>query len=275
MVKFFLLISACLSTICFTSCNVDLFGVFGSGDLAARLEERNNFRFLTGEDRAPSLGDEFSFIVLTDTHIEDGDTYGLENLKTIVEQNSEIKFAVITGDITQYGDAEDIEKFLEIASSLGIPCYPGIGNHDVYFDNWPEWKTRIGSTCYRINGDTATLFVLDSANAFFGKEQLDWLESEINSSLPAGGRIFVFSHANIFVESPADFQHFTDTKERARLISILRDKCDIMFMGHVHKRIITEAGNVKYISIEDYRSNRVYCIVSVGKSGVSYRFERL
>jgi predicted phosphodiesterase len=255
-----------------TGCNVDILGLFGTTDLDKRMEERNNFKFLTMKERNLSLTDEYSFIVLTDIHIEDGKAWGLEKLKDVIEADSSIKFAVITGDITQYGSTQDIKKFIEIARSLNVPCYPVIGNHDVFFGNWPHWKDMIGSTRYRINGGTATLFILDSASAYFGKDQLDWLEKEIKT---ARGRVFVFSHANIFVKSPVDIQQFTDTKERARLVSILRNKGDIMFMGHVHKRIINKAGNVQYISIEDFRHNRNYCVVSVGKNGISIRHEKL
>jgi predicted phosphodiesterase len=258
--------------ICLTGCRVDLFGLFGSTDINARMKERDNFKFLTGDDRNLLLGDEYSFIVLTDTHIEDGNTWGLENLKNVIEADGNIKFAVIVGDITQYGEANDIQKFIDIARSLNVPFYPVIGNHDVYFGNWPHWKDLIGSTCYRINGGAATLFFLDSANACFGREQLDWLEREMKT---AEGRVFVFSHANIFVESPVDIQQFTDTKERARLISILRNRVSMMFMGHIHTRTTNVAGNVQYISIEDYRDNRTYCIVSVGKAGINLQFGKL
>jgi predicted phosphodiesterase len=257
--------------ICFlTGCRNDIFGLFGSTDLDNRLKEKNSFKFLTPASRELLLGDEYSFIVINDTHIEDGNAHGLEQLKD--EIDDEIKFVVFNGDITQCGYRQDIEKFIEIADSLGVPCYPVIGNHDVFFGNWPEWKDLIGSTRYRINGDSATLFILDSANAYFGKDQLDWLESEIKN---ANDRVFVFSHVNLFEISPVHLQQFTDTRERARFMSILKDRCDIMFMGHLHHRLLTEAGCVQYISIEDYRDNRSYCRVSVKKTGISWEFKTL
>jgi len=270
------LLGVCFGALCLAGCNVDLIGFFGSTDLATRLKEKDNFRFLSDQDRAPSLGDEYSFLVLTDTHIEDGDAFGLEKLKNIVEQNNEIKFVVFTGDITQYGSVQDLEKFIEIARSLGVPCYPVIGNHDFYFGNWTVWKNRIGSTRYRINGDTTALFILDSANSFIGNDQLDWLERELKTTHNSGiERVFVFTHSNIFVESIADMQRLSSTKERARLISILRNKCDIMFTGHVHERRIGEMGNVKYVTIEDYNSKHIYCLVSVSKNGIELKFEEL
>jgi len=260
--------------ICFLSgCNIDLLGLFAANDLDERLKERNNLLFLNSEGwTSLTLGDSYSFVVLSDTHIEDGDAFGLEKLAGVTNSNKEIKFAVMLGDITQNGAAKDIDKFIEIAKSLGVPCYPVAGNHDIYFDNWSVWKNKIGSTNYRINADTASLFVLDSANSFYGKDQLDWLEREIKT---AGGRVFVFSHSPLFVKGPGDMQQITDTRERARIISILRNRCDIMFMGHLHKLIENEAGNVKYIAIESFVEDKIYYIVSVTSGGVSYRKENL
>ncbi|MCL2244723.1 MAG: metallophosphoesterase [Treponema sp.] len=252
-------------------CTVDLLGLFGSTDLNDRLAERDTFNFLTDDMRNISLGDEYSFIVLADTHIEDGNAHGLENLKNVIDSN-EIKFVVITGDITQYGSAHDIQKFIDIAASFEVPCYPVIGNHDVYFGNWPEWKRLIGSTNFRINGGGTTLLIMDSANAYFGNGQISWLQRELEN---ASGRVFVFSHANLFVNNLTEFQHFTDTRERARVMSLLRNKCDIMFMGHSHEGSVNEAGNVMYVVLDDYIADKVYCIVSVNTAGISCEFRKL
>ena len=251
------------------SCNIDFLGFFYSNDLDDRLGERNTFHFISQDELTLSLGDEYSFIVLADTHIEDGNTFGFEKIKDVIDADSNIKFAVVLGDITQYGSEQDIVKFIEVAKSFGVPCYPVIGNHDVYFNNWSVWKEYIGSTSYRIDGDGTSLFILDSANSFFGKEQLDWLQTEIAGT---EGRVFVFTHTSLFIDGPADIQQLTDTRERARIVSILRNKCDIMFMGHAHKHFENETGNVKYISIEDFRSKNKYCLVSVTNNDVNHEF---
>ena len=277
MKKFFVAALLQCAVFLLGSCSVDLLGLFGSTDLSKRLDAKDNFTFLNRAG-APALNltaPSYSFIVLADTHIEDGDAFGLEKLKDVVAVNPDIKFVVIAGDITQNADEDDIRKFIEIADSLkpyGVPCYPVIGNHDVYFGNWSSWKELIGSTLYRRDSGNTTLIMLDTANSYLGKDQLDWLEAQLKSSR---GRTFVFTHANPFVETPLEFQQFTDTTERARFISILRGRCEYVFTGHLHKRIIKEAGGVKFISIEDFRKQSVYCLVSVSSAGVSYRFEKL
>jgi predicted phosphodiesterase len=252
------------------ACSVDLFGLFASTKLDIRLESKDRFKFLTDADRNLALGETYSFIVLTDTHIAGGNAHGLGKLKDVIKP--EDKFVVITGDITQNGRREDVRKFIEIAGSLGVPCYPVVGNHDIYFDNFSNWKELIGSTRYRIDHSNTTLFILDSANATFGAAQLDWLGDELST---AKNHVFVFTHANLFVQSSGDIQQLTETRERARLISILKGRADAMFMGHVHRRIIREAGGVDYITIEDFRGNDTYCRVHVSSGGISYEFEKL
>jgi len=267
--QFLVLCTACI----IFGCKVDLPGLFVSSDLNERLKERNTFNYLTESDMTLSLGNEYSFIVLGDIHINDRNARGLEKLQTIIENSGgKIKFVVLLGDITENGSARDIDRFIEIADSFRVPCYPVIGNHDVYFGHWSIWKEKIGSTNYRIDDDNAALFILDSASAFLGKDQMDWLERELENTQ---GRVFVFSHANLFVEAPIDIQQFTDTKERNRILSLLKNKCDAMFMGHVHRRIIKEVGNVQYITMEDYRGKKAYCLVSVDEHGVNYQFMKL
>jgi len=258
-----------------TGCNVDWLGLVYSSDLDERLVEQNNFRFIKTNDydwTTLSLPDSYSFVVLSDTHIENKNDWGLENLAGIIAANDKIKFAVILGDITQYGSAQDINRFIEITGQMGVPCYPVIGNHDLYYGNFSVWKNRIGSTRYRIDGDNITLFILDTGNSFFGKQQLDWLENELRYT---NGRVFVFTHVPLFVNCPIGIHQITDYRERSRIISILQGKCDIMFMGHSHNRLITEVGGVKYINIEDFVGTKTYCIVTVDPSGVNYSFHKL
>jgi len=255
-----------------SACNVDFLGFFYSNDLDERLAERDNFKYLSQEQMSLSLGDEYSFIVLTDTHIEDGNAFGLEALADVIAADSKIKFVTFLGDITQYGSQKDVKKFIDISKTFNVPCYPVIGNHDIYFGNWHVWKDLIGSTRYKINGGETTLFILDSANAFFGKEQLDWLQKELKNT---SGRVFVFTHSNLFVNDPLDIQQLSDMKERARITSMLKNKCDIMFMGHSHERRFNEVGKVKYVNIEDFKDTKVYCLVSVTGKGVTYTFKKL
>jgi predicted phosphodiesterase len=268
-----IIFSILLLSVILTGCNIDFLGFFVSNDLDERLAAKDNLKYIDSKGWGTlnlTDPDNYSFIVLTDTHIEDGDAFGLEKIAGVI--SNDVEFVIILGDITQYGTTQDIKKFIEIADSFEVPCFPVIGNHDVYFDNWSNWNNLIGSTNYKITGNGINLFILDSANSFFGKQQLDWLEKEIKTST---GKVFVFTHSPLFVTGPANMQQITDTRERARVVSILRNKCDIMFMGHSHKRYENKAGGVQYTAIEDFRSKDVYCLVTVKDSKASYEFIKL
>jgi predicted phosphodiesterase len=252
---------------------VDLGGLFASTDLDERLKEKNNFKFLSGGAPPLVLENEYSFIVITDIHIEGGDAHGLENIRTaIYGVEPTVRFAVIGGDITQNGAEQDIKKFIEIARSLDMPVYPVIGNHDIYFGNWSVWKDLIGSTSYKVDGTNATLFILDSANGFLGKQQLDWLENELTN---AHDKVFVFSHHNLFADSAVNIQQMNDTKEIARTVSLVSKKRGIMFTGHSHERLIKETNGGQFINIEDFVKNKTYCLVTVKGTSVTYEFKKL
>jgi 3',5'-cyclic AMP phosphodiesterase CpdA len=259
-------------------CNEDLLGLFGSNDFNERLKVKNTFHYLTEAERSPSFTAPYSFVVISDTHIEGGDDHGLEILLDAVQADTAIKFAVITGDITQGGHKKDLEKFIAVADSLRtlsppVPLYPVIGNHDVFFGNWSVWRDLIGSATYRVESPDTTLIMLDSANAAFGMEQLDWLEGELKG---ARKNVFVFTHANLFTGNIDDREMLTDTRERARMLSMLKDRCKAVFAGHVHRRLIREAGGVRYITQEAFRDHSNYCLVRVDASGsVSWEFKKL
>jgi len=259
--------------ICLACCNIDPSGIVTSNDLDERLEYKDKFIYLNSADLKRDFGTNYSFIVLTDIHIEDGNTRGYEKLKDAINRNN-IEFIVVIGDITQYGSENDLKKFIDITDSFGVPCYPVVGNHDIYFDGWSVWKKYIGSTRYKVEGNGTTLFILDTANSFFGKQQLDWLENEIKK-LNKNERVFVFTHSSLFAKDPFEMKQTTDTRERSRILSILSDKCDIMFMGHKHRPLINTVGNVQYITIDDYKNTYLYCIVTVSGSDISYKSEKL
>jgi UDP-2,3-diacylglucosamine pyrophosphatase LpxH len=72
-----------------------------------------------------------------------------------------------------------------------------------------------------------------------------------------------------------DNDHISDIRERARVMSLLKNRCDIMFTGHLHKRIITNAGGTVYISLAAFFTDREFCRVRVTENGITYEFDRI
>ncbi|HZH68422.1 MAG TPA: metallophosphoesterase [Chitinophagales bacterium] len=105
----------------------------------------------------PNAQYKFTFVHLTDTHIGEGEsdygTPGFQNdtmpegdvgrpairLRRAIQWinnnrlEHNIKFVIVTGDITDSGERSEFEKAKEILDALEIPYLPILGNHDV----WP------------------------------------------------------------------------------------------------------------------------------------------
>jgi len=241
------------------SCNLQYYNDFDS-----RFAWHDDVRFPA---LSPPLGEEYSFIVMSDTHISDeNDAERLAGIKT--KLNASDRFIVITGDVTEDGSREQFQFFLDASAVIGIPCYPVIGNHDIYTDRGKYWKELIGSAVYRIDSSDTSLFFLDNANGTFGYEQLEWFERELKT---AGKNIFVFTHENFFIDSsPPDHGQITDIRERARVMALVKNRCAAVFMGHLHKRIIKKFDRVTYIMLEDYKYRGIYCRVYVSNFGFSW-----
>ena len=274
--KAFLIIIIIFFILLTSSCFIIYTAFVYDSDIEERRLEMYNFTLLDTFPELDTKNAGYSFLLISDTHITDGKTDGLERLPGIIEDfntnnTPEIKFALILGDITESASNSNLNVYINIANELadkGIPFYPLLGNHDLIGDGWKNWKNKIGSTNYRIydKSNNATLIILDSASIYFGQEQLDWLERELKKDLTRD--VFVFSHVPLF--APGLFQQI-EMNERARMVSILQNKCDVFFAGHIHERRNQRSGNVDFVNIDSYRDNRSYCIVSVTDTGkISY-----
>jgi predicted phosphodiesterase len=257
-----ILFFAVLAAVTLASCAIEYYD-----DYDSRFEWRNEFRFVTNFDPLSGAGDDYEFIVVSDTHI---DTNANE-FAWIKNHIGAARFIAVTGDVTGDGKREQIRQFINAANGFSVPCYPILGNHDIYEDRGRPWRELIGSSTYRIDSGSTTLFFLDNANGYFGYDQLEWLEKGLKS---ARQHVFVFAHENFFTTSTEDAEQTTDMRERALVLSLLRGHCEAMFMGHLHKRNITEYGGTHYIMLENFDAEQMFCRVRVRNGGISWTFEQ-
>ncbi len=237
---------------------------FLQSSFTARTKEENT-RTPINTEMLWALPPSYSFLVISDIHLKKEDTRFLENL-----QHACIKgdaFLVVTGDITAQGNREELNIFLNIMQKLPIPCFPVIGNHDIYKKNWATWQELIGETVYRIDKGSTTLIMLDSANGFLGKNQLEWLEQQLKTSLKT---TFIFSHCNFFIPRKTVLQQFANLSERQKVITLCKNKVSAVFTGHSHKKYTHIANEVVFINIEDFRDKGTYCRVNVSKNKIQY-----
>jgi len=128
------------------------------------------------------------FVHLSDTHIGSGT--GAEDLRRTVKdinENAAIQFAVISGDITEFGSDEELLLAKQILDSLQKPWHIIPGNHD---GNWSEsgansFKKIFGSeTFYFSAGGYVFLGTACGPNMHMGpgqipRENMVWLDSSL------------------------------------------------------------------------------------------------
>jgi len=57
-----------------------------------------------------------------------------------------------------------------------------IGNHDIFWSGWDQFKKHFGPSVYTFTSENARFIVLDTGNATLGKEQFDWLEEVLKNN---------------------------------------------------------------------------------------------
>ena len=112
-----------------------------------------------------------------------------------LKNRTEIKFGILLGDIVSSSPvAQDWEEVDADISSLGLPVYFAVGNHDM--ENRPLFESRYGSTYYYFIYEDDLFIVLDPNidEWNISGEQLEFLENTVSSNYANVQNIFVFFH---------------------------------------------------------------------------------
>lgn len=203
------------------------------------------FLFLLG--RAYAL----QFAHITDTHIGAGGS--MKNLSAFCQLISNLpqkpEFIIHTGDITEFGTEEEFQTYLRIISSLNIPIYHTLGNHDVRWNGagWvmgerllPNYKRNY---CFTKEG--ITFIALDSSFPFsqygiIDPSQLEWLKQTL-SKLPPNQPIILFCHHPVMPSS-----NFLYGKEA--LLELLKPYNVVLFLtGHGHSSRVWQVDGINFL----------------------------
>ena len=187
------------------------------------------FRTAGGED-------DFSFLYLGDVQ-EGYDTWG-NMVENIYNENPQIRFALLGGDLTTNGeDSAEWGEFLEAATGVfsRIPMMPAKGNHDsdLFFEFFalPDNGTNSKyERFYSFDYGDAHFVVLDTSNVITN-EVKQWLEGNLQNT-DKKWKFAVFHHP--------PYQNFDDNKTiddalREHWVPILeQNQVDMVFVGHQH-----------------------------------------
>lgn len=187
----------------------------------------------------------FSFAVLSDTHVG---SPGGRTINSILDRVSDEgdAFVLLCGDVTDTGQEEQYSELKNLFLDKGITFRSAIGNHDIFFGGWTQFKRFIGRSIYSFNADNVHVTVIDSANGVLGERQLSWIERDLQEATQE--HKIVISHFPPWNGSFGSLYKMASEEESAILKDILhRTGVKIMFSGHYHGHNEIEIGGVKYI----------------------------
>lgn len=147
----------------------------------------------------------------------------------------------ITGDLSDWGDAQDYKRLKSIISKFPVPIHLCIGNHDnreIFLSEFPELSGEKGfvhsviplSLGHAIKLDT---WGLDTHAGHFCEVRSNWLSSQLEK---LDGPIWVFMHHNPVPLNinPMDEIMLLDANRLAETIKPHKDKIAHIFHGHCH-----------------------------------------
>ncbi|MBO6027035.1 MAG: metallophosphoesterase [Bacteroidales bacterium] len=237
-----------------------------------------------------SVPDTYTFYSCSDIHIND-DNSRFTKFITIERNDPQAIFSIIAGDLANesgekpYILADSAMAFNPAIHAENDPCFPIIGNHDVYFDCVEHYKNHFHTSTYAVtvktNGGKQDLYLfLDSGNGTHGKLQLEWLEEQLANRLKYR-YCFVISHNWLFrttynyTTTPA--ANLPEDEQYAFMNLMSENQVNMVVMGHFHYRDVKTFDGVKYVMTDNLNEGTdapSYLAVTCGDK-VTYEYRLL
>ncbi len=214
----------------------------------------------------------FTFAVITDTHVNHGETETNSEFDINVRANGRMRhvihdlngqdlaFVIHLGDIVHPVPARPdlyemaAECFRQQVAELRHPLHVVPGNHDIgdkpinwglggiVCDNYIKlWTKNFGANYQAFDHQDCRFFLVNSqifnSGLAIEAEQKAWLEMEMADAAARGLRIFVHIHYPLYLTAPDEDEHFDNIAEPGRswLLELMdRHGVEAQFSGHVH-----------------------------------------
>ncbi len=147
-------------------------------EVSTRIGDSLSGNLVTPSNLDPAGTNNFSFAVMGDIHM--GSPFG-HNLDQAIQEalNGGDSFALLAGDLTDNGQSKDFDTVINAFTDQGLSYRPALGNHDIFFDGWSNYKKKMGPATYSFDADHVHFSVIDSANGVIGERQFNWLKSDL------------------------------------------------------------------------------------------------
>jgi len=188
---------------------------------------------------------DYSFAFCGDPHMYAKGDGCFDDLDKAIK-SMQIRFVIFGGDLTYLGEEAEYSNFINHTNTLTSPCYPALGNHDIYNSGWEYYWRYLGPSTYSFDGGNAKFVVIDSASGEIGEAQMEWIAEQLrNNKQPL---LFVISHMPIYGDSYGIYE-FPEAQEKQQLIALFEKyEVDFVLQGHYHGFVDITNNGVRYIT---------------------------
>ena len=278
-----------LSLLLLCGCDkVDFKGfIMPTGDVVnSRFEQSLNMH--SGNPLASvAAAESYTFYVCTDPHVSDG-SKNIKTFATLLRGDDAASFGVVLGDcIDKRGSMplyRDAIAFDAEVQQCDKPVFSAIGNHDLYFSGWDDFKKFIGPSVYYFEvthtSGKDVFIILDSASGTHGHKQLEWLRKFLSAHRNEYRHCVVVTHTNMFYSDNSQaFSGNIPIDETIMLLNLFREhKVTLCLQGHDHFREDFVFAGVRYTvvgTIRDEVENPEYLCITLSNEGVRYDWKLL
>lgn len=222
-----------------------------------RLEDLSAGQRYTLSLAPPDAGDlsPWHFAVFAD--IQDH-IYEVQDIYERMGSDPELRFCLISGDLTEQGTPDELSRFERELKELPIPCFATLGNHELGYSE-SEFRARFGRGNFSFTFRGARFTLLDSASATLAPLVYDWLDGWLDAG--ADGLHAVLMHIPPLDPVGQRNGAFASRAEANKLANLLADHdVDLGVYGHVH-------------SFYEYSHAGVPAIITGGGGAIPERFD--
>ena len=281
--KIVTVLALCLLASCGKDAGFDLKGLVvpPSGDVEVRVGESLKLNGQRGPQKVAAEV-RYRLYVCADVHYDGGSDNWREWLVAL-HQDTTAAAGLLLGDIAwRRGELASVWGELQNeAERVGqaAPVYAVVGNHDLFFEGWKEFKSLWGSSTYSVTIETPEgedlVVMLDSGGGCHGKRQLEWLR-EVLKTREKYRHVIVCTHVNLFRTDLTQFVSGNLPREETyALMDLLsRARVDLLLQGHDHCRGESLYKGVRCVTLDclkDGADNASYMVIEVGEN-VEYEF---
>ena len=261
--------------------NLDIKGLFvPTGDGVDSRFEQSKAMYADLKAGVIETAGSYVFYVAADPHI-DKTTRNLDIFNDTFRNDSDASFGVILGDCTDVKD--NLKNYLKALAyyperhSSDHKIFHVLGNHDIYFKGWDDFKNSIGPSTYWFEvvfPEGKDLYIsLDTATGTLGSKQTKWFREFIEMNRSSYRHCIILTHTNFFyTDMSQDSSGNMPIEESFSLIDFLGSHdASLVLQGHDHYREDISYMNVRFTvlgSISDKSDSPEYLRVKGTPEGM-------